>query len=500
MEKSGKAGSKDSISKAVLRSQPPHAADVPDMVDWYQKWGGGASEYYVNDLAHFCKVMNISPSVRVSGRHFKALAALAFGTAMPSHAVTAVLKRIAASGQTTDGVASSIAASQIAAFCGRSKEAFLKANEIIKECETILTDSNIDDPMRTISAGWLQMTLIDHILGRPNKTGHSFVDMESIVKDFLKQVFGDAKVAPVDSASSSGIVQYDEMGSAIDVAKMVLVTKGYKIGKNYFSPKQCGERVWKLISIDGDGTSKLEAISAIGELIVGDFKTITGAELAGNWTPFDKLFKTLGEYPSNEGKYSRSMKADIMSSRVKECLMTLAETMIDQPIIVRTSPTNAVIAKSEIALGKLRLSPVTGSMVLFNSRKKGKAPFPHQQCTLTCPDGSTMAFVMGSPVVDQNFCSAFFVVRVTHVEELGNMALTEEEVPFILASRSKLRISGFEHIVKIPVFYNQSIIKQGEELMFFVKEEKMVKEPAVVKALQVTATIAKPSHKRMKVA
>ena len=76
MEKSGKSVSNDSIAKAVLRSQPPHMEDVPDMVDFVQKWGGGAGEYYVNDLSRFCKAMNISPSVRVSGRYFKAFAAL----------------------------------------------------------------------------------------------------------------------------------------------------------------------------------------------------------------------------------------------------------------------------------------------------------------------------------------------------------------------------------------------------------------------------------------
>ena len=60
------------------------------------------------------------------------------------------------------------------------------------------------------------------------------------------------------------------------------------------------------------------------------------------------------------------------------------------------------------------------------------------------------------------------------------MALAEEEGPFILASRSKLRISGHDHITKIPVFVNQSIIKQGEELLFFVEKEETVKTPVEV--------------------
>ena len=120
--KAGKSLENADLARAVLRSQPPHADDVPDMVDYNQKWGGGDSEYFVKDIGRFCKAMNISPSVRISGRTFKAFAALNFGIEMASYAVTAVLKRIAASEKVIDGVASSIASSQIVLFNGKHKK------------------------------------------------------------------------------------------------------------------------------------------------------------------------------------------------------------------------------------------------------------------------------------------------------------------------------------------------------------------------------------------
>ena len=72
MGKSGKSVKNADIARAVLRSQPPHADDVPNIVDYNQRWGGGDSQYFVKDIGRFCKAMNISPSVRVSGRTFKA--------------------------------------------------------------------------------------------------------------------------------------------------------------------------------------------------------------------------------------------------------------------------------------------------------------------------------------------------------------------------------------------------------------------------------------------
>ena len=44
---SGREVKNDDISKAVLISQPPNADDVPDMVDWNQKSGGGDNEISV---------------------------------------------------------------------------------------------------------------------------------------------------------------------------------------------------------------------------------------------------------------------------------------------------------------------------------------------------------------------------------------------------------------------------------------------------------------------
>lgn len=74
------------------------------------------------------------------------------------------------------------------------------------------------------------------------------------------------------------------------------------------------------------------------------------------------------------------------------------------------------------------------------------------------------------------------------------MALDAEEVSFILSSSSKLRIVGHEHIVKIPVFVILAIIKEGEELLWFVEKVVSEKPPPELKGLQPKA------NKRAKVA
>ena len=89
---------------------------------------------------------------------------------------------------------------------------------------------------------------------------------------------------------------------------------------------------------------------------------------------FDKNFEVNGNYPHTEARHSATLKDEILVDRVKECLVALAATMIDHPLDVRASPSKAVFAKSdlksEIGVGKLRLTPVAKSVKMFNPRKR----------------------------------------------------------------------------------------------------------------------------------
>jgi len=417
------------------------------MVDYYQKWGGGSDQKFVKDVSRFCKAMGLSPSIRVSGRTFRSLAALNFGTDMPAYAVMAVLKCAAASPKVVDGIASSITTPDIVKLGSKLKEEFLKVDGIIRNSELKLQANDIPEPMRSLKAGWLQMTLIEHLLGRPSGDGKKFDDTGDIVKYFIRDVFGEATEAPVATPapahdSSATIVQYDNAGSAIDVGKMILVDEGFEVGLNYYAK---GHRAldpsepvaWKLISIAGNGSSKLQAYSGIG-VLVERYTTVAGEELAKNFGPFKKEFELCCGYPSNEAQHHVQMKNDILTCRVNECLVTLAATMIDHALDVRISPSRAVFAKadlkSEIAVGTLRLTPVAGSVKMFDENKKGAVRNPRTQCTTHRPDGSVYITVMSSPQVEEKLCNAYWSVACTDVKDLANMELVTEDVSFILAS------------------------------------------------------------------
>ena len=153
MTKSGKRVVNDDLARAVLRSCPPHAGDVPFMVDYYQKYGGGNTQQYVKNLCNFVEVMNISPTTRISGRHFEALGKLTYGLTMPSSAVTVVLKRLAYSKKVVDDIASDIIVQDIKKFDTKCKVQFVDADRIIKKIEHLLRDT--EHRRRTTSCSWL---------------------------------------------------------------------------------------------------------------------------------------------------------------------------------------------------------------------------------------------------------------------------------------------------------------------------------------------------------
>ena len=120
---------------------------------------------------------------------------------------------------------------------------------------------------------------------------------------------------------------------------------------------------------------------------------------------------------------------------------------------------------------------------MFDENKKGAVRNPRTQCTTHRPDGSVYITVMSSPQVEEKFCNAYWSVAWTDVKELANMELVTEDVSFILASPSKLRISGHTYIAKIPLYINTAIIKKGDELLHYAP--KVESKPHEVKPLPV---------------
>ena len=500
----------DAVAVHVMRTQPPNQNDVPPMVDFYLKWGGGRSKIHVSDFAEFFTVSNFDGQVRISGRTFAALASLKFGTEMPASAVVAVVKRLIACKIANDGIASSITLSEISKFDKGLKTEFLLVDRMIKESQKMMDDNDIEPREQVITGGWLQMSLIDTILEKPNKDGTKFESCEDVLKEFLKKLFGVVKTEASTADPASSLVDYDVTGAAIGVTKMILTsTEGFKVGNKYTSPTRLVDSAlrlaepiaWKLITIDDDGNSTLQKYSSIGVLQTSikvegeeatpDTITVKGEELVHHFKPFTKEYKMVVDYPKNEPKHSKDIMAEILEDRIREALLMRAREIPDHQLIVRTDPTKAVFADKEFAVGKLKLSPFAKVVHAVGGKVKA-ATDPRQSCTLTSPAGGISVYTTFPTPVGKDLCNAFYQVHTTDVECHANMALQDESAAFILASATKLKIQNNEYKVMIPILVNTSIIKKGDELQYYVPKVEVVKKERTVRPLEV-------ANKRIKV-
>lgn len=478
----------DSVAKAVLRTQPPHAQDVPAMVDWFVKFGGGETCFFVDHLLEFCRVKSVLGHPHIPGRVFASLAALSFDTQLPGHAICAVLKRTAMSKKVADGIAQDIQASQISQFGGKKlQNAFLEVDGILQQSWKLLFEKRVPEPQRTIEFGWLGMSLIDHLLGRPNLDGDTFKTMENVAEALLQRLFGedDIEAAPASSAgkvaSSSDakamLVEYSaDTGEAQAVPKMVLLSKGYKVGSTY-TTQENPDCIMQLTKIEDDGQCQLAALDDFGRQNDKPVK-VSGAVLAQKYRPTKCEFKFKPSYA--DVHHSETLMNDRIEHMLQAAISTTAVSMKDYDLTIREKPCKGVFHKplyegetEKPPLDNVVLMPFGTCAVWDPTTSTSKKLEDRCTVKLTHPDGTTTMFVLSPGGLDpKKVQCAHWSLQPTSDEEKANMALEYIEVSFIMPSTSKLKIAGNQYVVSIPTFKSCKQIPQGAELLFFKPKPK----------------------------
>ena len=359
----------DNITRAVLRTQPPHAIDVPAMVAWSLKYSGGTSGYWTSEICSFCATKGVAPDLHIPGRYFEAITKLDFGLATPARAVVAILKRLASSTRIVDHLPADFRASDIAAIA-RQKDVFIRASAIMDNCHKLLQDKQIVGNQAVLEGGNLECELIDFVLTKPDaKTAEA--EMQKIVSAWLQSLFIDEPELDVGSVASSDsssrpLIQYDDRGQAIDIGKMVLEERGVKVGNNYFKKpeKDTDARpcVYTLKHIAADGTCTLSPLNDRGEVEdENDSKVIKieGKNFVVDYKLMDKEYKFLAPHPGKEVRHNMKLSQDLFNHHIQSCLFLLCKDLMptDYEIDIRTSPWKGVFAKKGYEIGQLLFVP-----------------------------------------------------------------------------------------------------------------------------------------------
>jgi hypothetical protein len=288
----------DKVTRAVLKTAAKCSPDVPDMVNWYKKFGGGTSKTFVT-LISSIRDQHVDPTRQVSGSFFKSLANLKFAAdeSSPSHFVSATLiVHAAAKEAVSDGYAKFIKQNELDSMSvgGKRHDMTMTANERILRANRLSKETGLPEHVLLTAKFNLMDRLVRLVFKYdPNKESKDvdpqFTTFDSISAEFVKEVLQLAPTADIvappsgEPASSSGpcnLVEYDDAGVAVGQGRATLLNKGFATGSTAHVAQGKADVQWEINSIadngdvtlcrinrEGIANESLQAVSNINEFL-----------------------------------------------------------------------------------------------------------------------------------------------------------------------------------------------------------------------------------------
>ena len=220
----------DQIRRVVGVRTQCAADDMKPLIDFAQKFGGGSTTSFVDDLARFHKLY-VPPGRIVPGTTWRALADLRISVSeLCPYFVYGVIKcQASCPKDKCDGnVAKFISPSEISTLATTRKAAMLKAEKVLSECRMLAKTVGALPEVCSKAIGRLDILIVRIVL---DKKGDS-EDMASVAKKFMEEIGH----VPVDKGSVSSsvatpnVVQYDEDGRPVAGGALMLRTEGFEVG------------------------------------------------------------------------------------------------------------------------------------------------------------------------------------------------------------------------------------------------------------------------------
>ena len=259
------------ITKSILSSQPPCAADLESHVKFCRTWGGGKEQLVTLDVCNYIKTC--PTYFKVTSAAFDVISSLKCDpTNLPTRFVAACVKTIATRGVGRDGNGVVIASKDLKAVTGDKKEKCLTANQFMERAVSMCTNLGVmtEDVIQRI--GWFECDLVEHVFDTfPNDHKLKKMGIDEIVKRFLHTI--DGKTEPdatklVDTTDSVNEVFNSTGSGAVQKAlERVGVTKGALLQLKQRQPNLFRlDTQFEVAYINDDGSIGLRIVKSDGKL------------------------------------------------------------------------------------------------------------------------------------------------------------------------------------------------------------------------------------------
>jgi hypothetical protein len=427
----------DVLKKIIARRTQCSPDDVATLVQFAQKFGGGTSTAFVDDLAIFHRTF-VPPNRVVPMATWSALAHLRTSVQeLCPYFVYSVIKCQATCSQSKcDGdVAKFITTSEINTLATHRKDSMIKAERLLTECRSLAKASTVSAETRARALGRLDNFIVRVVL---NKKGDR-QSMESIVEQFAKDIGSTNTTSPAAVAEQPvpNVVHYDDDGKPIAGGALMLRTEGFDVGSRV-------KRDADLFTIKGlhdngdvdvidDRTGSKHTI-AHDEFLV-HFKKTTEV--------FDELVGWMDCRPCVQPSYIDS----VVRAKALAAMAMLADGS-SQSVRIVLKPTRGVFATASHNVNKLTLFPETTKIVFDNRTSGSFKGTVDSRDVYFCPTPCTPTFAVPA-----------WAVQYTSDEQLANL--------HVVTKRVVVKLGEVAVDVCIPALVNNKKVKDGCELPLY---------------------------------
>ena len=456
------------VQRAVLRRKVPEPSEVPDLVKYVQRWGGGVHGTFLKDLSSFHQQFVRSGRI-VPGTTFKALADLRLSPdELVPYLATAVVKTQAScpDNRVSNKVCRFIAPSDIASIEKSNKKAAMEAEEVLRTFRAMVSDMSMDRASETRFFGRLDTTVVRHVFSKP--LAEHYDNLQQVALHFMKELEGLASRpsssgnivprqssigGPEASSSSAGsvpnYVQFGPDGKASEAKKVTLLNKGFFPGAPVSNSVSGVTGVIR--SIDIDGSVVVERSSPIGGCTTESFE-----EFVAGWGKTKSAVETLEGWQKSTPKGNRNFAEVVCKAQVQVALNTLLSSVDEPAVRLQTKPCKGCFAEAAFAKHKLQLAPMT-----YRVQACAAGHEPPQGSWPCKVGGSTFHLV---PIIAKEFVVPFWYVRVvSDIEESATMEVVYKTITVSAkAGKEPQKID-----IEIPMLQNKDALDDGKELIVY---------------------------------
>ena len=430
----------DLIKRVVGVRTQCNVDDLNPLVAFAQKFGGGATTAFVDDLARFHKLY-VPPGRIVPNTTWQALADLRITVSdLSPYVVYGVVKcQASCHKDKCDGhVCKYISASEINTLATSRKDAMLKAEKCLSECRFLAKTAATPPEVTSKALGRLDVLMVRIVLDKKLDGD----DMSEITKKFMDEIgYGPPDVAKGSKPGLTTVpnfVRYDEEGRPIAGGALTLRTEGFDVGATV----KRDDDLYKVAAVHDDGNVD------VSDLRTGNVEHVPHDVFMSDFKKTAETFEEFTDWRQHTPDKQDTYTDAVSRAHVLAAMSSVARDAEAPEVRIIHKPAKAVIVTQAYGAKKLRLFPESFK-ITFDNRTAGAF-----KGSINKRD----VYFVPAPC-NESFAVPAWSVQTTEIEDDANVHLVDRKVA--------LRIGNTVVDVHVPVIENRRGLKKGDELLLF---------------------------------